>query len=316
MASWFRPLGAVLFSDAVLDARRPPGGSAGTFPARSMIHNSLLALALLVPAVLPLVACSEGDPTPNAPGLDVSGLWAGNFTSDDGTSTGPIQLALFQNQDQLAGNGEWSQAPCLVPGSLSGSVNATSISASMGMVGGTISFSGHATNEQLGGTYSFVGSGECPSHNGTWLITKLAEPVNITGNYSGTWTGGTPPSGGELTASLVQVDEDVGGAFFFAGTGCPIGPEFAGTLDGFELEGVATTPSSTGTADIRGTIGHETITGAWHVTSGACLGQSGAFRLDLNSALQALPGWSLGPIEFEPVQRDGKLEVRAKARGH
>jgi pectate lyase len=102
-------------------------------------------------------------------------------------------------------------------------------------------------------------------------------PVNVTGDWSGTWTS-SRGSGSTLSATLLQSGTSVSGTAQVGGSPCLSTGDVSGTVSGSGATfGVVS--GSHGITFTANRITASSMTGTYSVSSGWCAGDSGSFSL-------------------------------------
>jgi hypothetical protein len=127
------------------------------------------------------VGCGGDDSSTPAPTINVTGTWAGEWRSDQGTR-GTLSLSLVDNAGSVSGSISLPESLCLQQASLSGSVAGNTLSFTASSASDSMTFSAsvesteHEQWGQLGtvhsGTYSVVG-GACQGDTGTFVAFEL-----------------------------------------------------------------------------------------------------------------------------------------------
>ena len=123
---------------------------------------------------------------------------------------------------------------CFLAGTLSGTVSGNSWTGSLsGVPSGSASFSGTISGGTINGTYTLVsGVGCVVGDTGTFTLTFVPNPINVSGQWSGAWLSGGVV--GLIAASLSQSGTTMWGTVGFTGSPC-----FAsGTISGTEIANV------------------------------------------------------------------------------
>jgi len=105
--------------------------------------------------------------------VNLTGTWIGIWDSDEPGYSGGVTLNLIQESNTMSGIATITNSPCISGGTISGTVEATSVVFGFGSAteGGTIVFSGIFTDTTMSGTYG-VTSGECAGDTGIFSLTK------------------------------------------------------------------------------------------------------------------------------------------------
>jgi hypothetical protein len=216
-------------------------------------------------------------PTPTV--SNVSGEWAGAWHSRLGPS-GLFSAALSRVGAAITGTVVFSGTLCFPKGTVSGTVTGTSWAASVSAGSAQINLVGTVSGGQFSGTYS-VSSGDCAGDTGTFAASFVASPINVGGQWSGTWQSEVNLfAGGLLSVSLNQTGIAVGGTVTtFTGSPCFSG----GTISGTEIANVwsaSLTAAGGFRIDMSGTVGANIISGGYYVVvGGLCTGDFGVFNL-------------------------------------
>jgi hypothetical protein len=220
--------------------------------------------------------------TPAPVGL--MGAWQGSWSSSVYPVNGTLAADLIQAGNTLTGTVVFGGSPCFIGGSLSGTINGSSLSATLNVGGGqTISLTAtvNGGGTSISGNYTLQGGTCAPSgDSGNFSIT-LAGPIqtSFTGSWQGMWES---ISGlvGSISASLTQNGTALTGTVHFAGSPCFTDGNVAGTVIGNAVSatldvGGGQTISLTAIAVTR------SIDGIYTLQGGTCapLGDSGSFSM-------------------------------------
>ena len=102
---------------------------------------------------------------------NLTGYWGGTWDSSNGINGGNLSATLTESGSSLSGTVSITGSPCILSGSVSGTVVGNTVT--LGSVSGSdqISFSGTCTGTSIGGTYN-VTTGACAGDSGTFSLSK------------------------------------------------------------------------------------------------------------------------------------------------
>jgi hypothetical protein len=212
--------------------------------------------------------------------INITGEWSGTWQSNRGPS-GLLSAALSQTGSTITGTVVFSNSACfLAAGTLFATLNGTAWSGSVAVPGGgSINLNASIGSNSLTGNYSVVSGGACTGDTGTFSATLVVNPINVTGQWSGSWQSAVYVASGLLSASVAQSGVTMTGSVVFSGSPCFAG----GTVSGTEIGNVwnGTMSAGGGTEVIlSGSVTNTQIEGVYYVVSGGlCTGDYGAFAL-------------------------------------
>lgn len=130
--------------------------------------RTTLRAAVVAAAVLVLAACSSAAPTERG---EVHGGWQGTWTSSLGVG-GAVNAQFVHEGGTLTGVVSITNSPCLVNGTVNGSVTGDNVAFGAVSGGHGIQFTARLGDATMTGSYS-VSAGDCAGDTGTFQLTKL-----------------------------------------------------------------------------------------------------------------------------------------------
>jgi hypothetical protein len=161
---------ALAAASAMLVGACSSSGATGSPPVVTEAPQTVLP-ATETPAPTPTAAPTLASTPSSAPtALGLGGQWSGIWkdTSPD-TSSGTFSLSWIQTGNNLAGSITVKGTPCLSGGTVTGTINGSSIS--FGAVSGQvkITYDGSISGNKMQGTYS---APTCGNAKGDWSATQ------------------------------------------------------------------------------------------------------------------------------------------------
>ena len=224
--------------------------------------------------------------TPVQPGL--TGAWQGSWSSSEYAVGGALAANLNQSGAILTGTITFFGSSCFSGGSLSGTVNGNTVSATIDVGGGqtiSISAAANVAGTSVSGNYVLRG-GSCAlgGDSGVFSLTLGAPPQNaLTGSWAGTWVSGEYlVLFGKLSANLSQSGSNITGTASFTGSACFSSGSIIGTITGNTLSGsIALGGSQTLSITAIVNAAATSINGNYTLRGGSCApnGDAGIFLL-------------------------------------
>jgi len=193
----------------------------------------------------------------------------------------PLTSMLFITPSQMIITLSHSGASSTAIGSASDDATVADDGGGLGIFGGTtIAVAGAAAAIGVAMAAGGGGGGDDSSPS-----PSAGQPsvLNLTGDWSGTWSDPTGTGGGNISLSLIQTNNSVTGNVSITGSKCISTGTLSGTVVGNTLESVIQT--GTDTASFNANCTSTSMNGTLEVTSGSCTGDTGTVSTSITGGI-------------------------------
>ncbi len=104
--------------------------------------------------------------------MNVTGEWAGQWLSGNGTDGGALSLSLTQDGAMVSGTAGFTGFPCFTGGVVSGVVSENRLDGSLTAGSIRIDVDATVTGNTMNGSYDVVEAGACTGDTGTFSAAR------------------------------------------------------------------------------------------------------------------------------------------------